>query len=55
MEQTGVTRARVREYMDCFAREAANCIASLRPRQGPVQRRRARLQDLFRYSVERSG
>jgi len=55
MEQTGA-RARVREYMDCFAREAANRIASLPPQAGAcAEAARAAFQDLFRYSVERSG
>ena len=55
MEDTGA-RAKVREYMDCFAREAADRIASLPPQAGAcAEAARAAFQELFRYSVERDA
>lgn len=55
MEKTGA-RAKVREYMNCFAQEAADRIASLPPQAGDCARAaRAAFQELFRYSVERTA
>ena len=55
MERTGA-RAKVREYMTCFAQEAAERIASLPPQTGPrAQAARDAFRDLFRYSVERNA
>ena len=55
METTGA-RAKVREYMHCFAQEAADRIASLPPQDGRhAKAARAAFQDLFRYSVERTA
>ena len=55
MEQTGA-RAKVREYMTCFAQEASERIASLPPQAGPrAQAARDAFRDLFRYSVERNA
>ena len=55
LEQTGA-RAKVREYMECFAREASDRIGSL-PAQpgGRSQAARDAFRELFRYSVERSA
>lgn len=55
MEKTGA-RAKVREYMDCFARESADRIASLPPQAGAcAQAAREAFRELFRYSVERNA
>ncbi|MGD9781578.1 MAG: polyprenyl synthetase family protein [Kiritimatiellia bacterium] len=53
MEATGA-RAKVREYMNCFAMEASDRIASLPPQTGlRAQSAREAFRELFRYSVER--
>ena len=55
LERTGA-RAQVRDYMRCFAQEAADRIAGLPPQAGErAQAARAAFHDLFRYSVERSA
>ena len=55
MERTGA-RAKVREYMKCFAMEASDRIASLPPTQGArAEAAREAFGELFRYSVERSA
>ena len=55
MERTGA-RAKVREYMHCFAMEASDRIASLPPLAGPrAQAARDAFGELFRYSVERNA
>ena len=55
MESTGA-RAKVREYMQCFAQEASDRIASLPPREGDVARTaREAFAELFRYSVDRQA
>lgn len=55
MESTGA-RAKVREYMHCFAMEASDRIASLPPQAGERARiARETFRDLFRYSVERNA
>lgn len=55
MEQTGA-RAKVREYMTCFAQEAADRIGSLPPQAGArAQQARDAFDGLFRYSVERNA
>ena len=55
MEETGA-RAKVREYMNCFAMEASDRIASLPPAPGPrAEAAREAFRELFRYSVERSA
>ena len=55
MESTGA-RAKVREYMHCFALEATDRIASLPPQAGERARiAREAFRDLFRYSVERDA
>ena len=55
LEQTGA-RAKVREYMHCFAMEASERIGSLPSRGGlRAQEAREAFQELFRYSVERSA
>ena len=55
MERTGA-RAKVREYMHCFALEASERIASLPPQAGPrAQAARDAFAELFRYSVERNA
>ena len=55
MEQTGA-RAKVREYMHCFAMEASDRIASLSPQAGErAQAARAVFHELFRYSEERKA
>lgn len=55
MESTGA-RAKVRDYMQCFANEAADRIASLPPQAGGrAQAARTAFQELFRYSVERNA
>ena len=55
MEKTGA-RAKVREYMHCFAMEASDRIASLPPQAGPcAQAAREAFRELFRYSVERNA
>jgi geranylgeranyl diphosphate synthase type I len=55
MEKTGA-RAKVREYMHCFAMEASDRIASLPPQAGAsAQTAREAFQELFRYSVERNA
>jgi geranylgeranyl diphosphate synthase type I len=55
LESTGA-RAKVREYMQCFANEASDRIASLPPQAGErAQRAREAFQELFRYSVERNA
>lgn len=53
MERTAA-RAKVREYMRCFAQEAADRIASLPPPTGAcAEAAQDAFQELFRYSVER--
>ena len=55
MESTGA-RAKVREYMHCFALEASERIASLPPQAGSrAQAARDAFAELFRYSVERNA
>ena len=55
MESTGA-RAKVRDYMHCFAMEATDRIASLPPQAGARARiARETFRDLFRYSVERNA
>ena len=55
MEETGA-RAKVREYMHCFAMEASDRIAALPPQAGArAQAAREAFRDLFRYSVERNA
>jgi geranylgeranyl diphosphate synthase, type I len=55
MEQTGA-RAKVREYMQCFAMEASARIASLPPQTGArAGAARDAFAELFRYSVERNA
>ena len=55
MERTGA-RAKVREYMSCFAQEASDRIASLPPQAGARARAaREAFCELFRYSVERDA
>ncbi len=55
MEATGA-RAKVREYMHCFAREASERIASLpAPASRRAQDARDAFAELFRYSVERNA
>ena len=55
MERSGA-RAKVREYMKCFAMEASDRIASLPPQAGPCARAaREAFQELFVYSVERNA
>jgi geranylgeranyl diphosphate synthase, type I len=55
MEATGA-RAKVRDYMDCFANEAADRIASLPPQAGTrAAAARQAFSELFRYSVERQA
>jgi hypothetical protein len=51
MEETGA-RAKVREYMHCFAMEASDRIAALPPQAGARGSRAEAFRDLFRYSVE---
>lgn len=53
MESTGA-RAKVRDYMHCFAMEASDRIGSLPPQEGEHARQaREAFGELFRYSVER--
>lgn len=55
MEATGA-RAKVREYMECFAMEASDRIASLPPQAGArATIAREAFRELFRYSVERNA
>ncbi len=55
MEQTGA-RAKVRDYMHCFAMEASERIESLPLQDGDSARQaREAFQELFRYSVEREA
>ncbi len=55
METTGA-RAKVREYMNCFAMEATDRIAGLPLGPAPHnQAARRAFDDLFRYSVEREA
>ena len=55
LERTGA-RAKVREYMRCFAQEAADRIANLPPQPGDcAAEARAAFQELFRYSVDREA
>lgn len=55
METTGA-RAKVRDYMHCFAMEASDSIASLPPGTGPrAAAAQAAFRELFRYSVERNA
>ena len=55
MEKTGA-RAKVRDYMHCFAMEASDRIAALPPQTGArAQAAREAFQELFRYSVERNA
>jgi geranylgeranyl diphosphate synthase type I len=55
MERTGA-RAKVREYMHCFAMEASDRIASLPPQGGDcAQAAREAFRELFRYSIERNA
>jgi geranylgeranyl diphosphate synthase, type I len=55
MEQTGA-RAKVQDYMRCFANEALDRIADLAPQQGEAARvAREAFGELFRYSVERQA
>ena len=55
LERTGA-RAQVRDYMRCFAQEAADRIANLPPQPGDcAAMARSAFQELFRYSVEREA
>ncbi len=55
MEQSGA-RAKVREYMKCFAMEASDRIGSLPPQTGAcAQAARDAFHELFVYSVERNA
>ena len=55
LERTGA-RAKVRDYMRCFAQEAADRIANLPPQAGDcAAAARAAFQELFRYSVDREA
>lgn len=55
MEQTGA-RAKVHEYMKCFAMEASAHIASMSQPPGPcAAAARAAFAELFHYSVERNA
>ncbi|NCA82908.1 MAG: polyprenyl synthetase family protein, partial [Opitutae bacterium] len=55
LEQTGA-RAKVRDYMHCFAMEASERIGGLPPQAGGrAQEAREAFRELFRYSVERSA
>jgi geranylgeranyl diphosphate synthase, type I len=55
METTGA-RAKVREYMHCFAMESSDRIASLPPQTGArAKTARDAFGELFRYSVERNA